>query len=678
MEQRSRIKHYEILSRLGQGGMGVVYQARDTRLGRVVALKTLHEELARDEERIRRFEREARIISTLSHPGIATLYDFDREGDVTYLAMEFVEGPTLRELLAAGPLPPDRALECAIQVAEALVAAHREGVVHRDLKPENIMVGESGYYKVLDFGVARVEPAPSAPETAPTRTPTLSWATRAGGIVGTVTYMSPEQALGEPVDGRSDLFSFGSLLYELLTGRPPFSGNNEIATAQAIVNETPQPMRSLRQEIPRGLELVVGKCLAKKPADRYQDAADLAADLQQLKLQSLSGTRSLQRLLAYRTSPDRRRRLRVGAAGAAVLVLAAALLIWAPWRGAPDTASAALPRPARPPREAAPAEAAAVLPAARPRVVVAFFENNSGDPAADWLSRGLPEMLTTDLSRFGDLEVIATQRLYDLLALAGRDPTQTLDRATASELARWAGAGIVISGAVFKAGNRYRIDAQAYDTARGTVAVAHKVEGEQLFEMVNELTAGLRRGLSVAAVEDAALQAATTSSEEAFRSYARGRTLYDGLRFEQAAEQFESGPRGRPGLRPGPAAPGRDPPGPRRCDGGARRHRAGRVPRGPPARGGPPARAGAARLRRPGRLRRRLRVFRAAPREVPARQGGLRSVGPGAQRRRRRAAPGHAQAPSRPGAGSREPRGDGLPRRADGQARGGGRGSQDA
>ncbi len=548
MEEHGTIKHYEILSRLGEGGMGVVYRARDTRLGRVVALKTLHEELARDEERSRRFEREARIISAMSHPGIATLYDFDREGEVAFLAMELIEGHTLRDLLAPGPLAVDRVLDCAVQVAEALAAAHREGVVHRDLKPENIMVAESGYYKVLDFGVARIEPAPAPPDSTPTQTPTLSWATRAGGIVGTVTYMSPEQALGEPVDARSDIFSFGSLLYELLTGRPPFTGNNEIATAQAIVNETPGPMRGLREEIPRGLELVVRKCLAKRPADRYPDAAALAADLHQLQLQSLSGTLSLHGLLAYKTSPDRRRRFRIGIAAGAALALAVAFLIWAPWRGTEPSRPALPAASGLSQREALPAEALPAVASDRPRVVVAFFENNSGDPAADWLSRGLPEMLTTDLSRFGDLDVIATQRLYDLLVLAGRDPNEALDRATTSELARWAGASIVVSGSVFKAGSVYRIDAQAYDAASGTVAVAHKVEGEQLFRMVGDLTAGLRRGLRVASVEGETLQAVTTSSEEAFRLYTSGRAHYDGLMFAEAAGEFERALEADPGF----------------------------------------------------------------------------------------------------------------------------------
>jgi TolB-like protein/Tfp pilus assembly protein PilF len=525
-----KVSHYEILSQLGEGGMGVVYRARDTRLGRVVALKMLHEELAGDEERTRRFEREARIISTMSHPGIATLYDFDRDGDVTYLAMELVEGPTLREQLGGDPLPLDQVLDCALQVAEALAAAHKEGVVHRDLKPENIMMAGSGYYKVLDFGVARVDAPRAGDENSSTQTPTVSWATKAGGIIGTVTYMSPEQALGEPVDARSDVFSFGSLLYEMLTGKPAFRGNNEIATAQAIVNARPEPMGSLRPGVPRGLELVVDKCLAKRPANRYADAEALAADLRELKLDRLSGTRAVRRLHAYRTAPARRRRLGWLVGGAVLIVAAAStVLVWQPWIARVESRS---------PRALRSVDTVPAALGAKPRVVVAFFQNNSGDPEADWLSRGLPEMLTTDLSRSEDLEVIATQRLYDLLASSGRDPAEPLDRAVASELARWVGADIVISGSVFRADAQYRIDAQAYDTASGTVSVAHKVEGDDLFTMVDELTSGLRAGLQVSSIEKGTLLAVTTSSEEAFRHYTKARSLYDALNLEAAAEEF--------------------------------------------------------------------------------------------------------------------------------------------
>jgi len=535
LEEPRKLKHYEILSRIGEGGMGVVYRARDTRLGRTVALKVLHQELAGDEERNKRFEREARIISSMSHPGIATVYDFDREGQTAFFAMELVEGSTLRELLKRGPMPIDQAIDCAVQIAEALVAAHREGIVHRDLKPENVIAASSGYYKVLDFGVARMEPAPSSRGQSGTQIETLSWATSAGGLLGTIGYMSPEQALAESLDSRSDIFSFGSLMYELTTGRPAFRGNNAIATANAIVHEQHVPMRSHRPDAPVGLQLIVDKCLAKEPAERYQSAEDLVNDLRTLQLESLSGSRSYRQLLAHREAPSRkRRRLAAVTAGAVVVLAAVAVAVVIFSRREP-------PRPMPFGPQASPAFEAlpAVALAERPRVIVAFFENHTNDSSADWLGRGLPEMLTTDLSRTGELEVIATQRLYDLAAVAGQGSDSPLDASTVAELARWAGANIVISGSVFKLGEVFRIDAQAYDTRTGTVSVAHKVEGTDLFQMVNELTAGLRRGLQLGTEVEGGLQLAATSSEEAFRFYTQARQHYDNLSFDLAAERLE-------------------------------------------------------------------------------------------------------------------------------------------
>ncbi len=535
MEQPKQLKHYEILSRLGEGGMGVVYRARDVRLGRVVALKVLPRELAVDEERRRRFEREARIASSISHPGIATLYDVDRDDDVAFLTMELVEGSTLRKLLEQGSLPLGRLLDCAVQVAEALAAAHREGVTHRDLKPENVMAAESGYFKVLDFGVARLD-APAKPGAADaTSTPTRTLATRDGAVIGTIAYMSPEQALGREVDARSDVFSFGSLLYELATGTPAFHGANEIATAQMIMHGEPEPLRQRRPELPEALELVLRKCLAKDPARRYASAVDLAADLRLVQAQVLSGTRSGERLLAQRFGRHSRRRWAVAALAVALLGALGGTAWWltrdAPFEG---------PESLFPPRgPGLPAAAPAAGTPERPRVVVAFFDNNTGDAELEWLGRGLPEMLTTDLSRSKDLEVIATQRLHDLLAASGKDPEAALDRSTATELARWAGADVVIGGSVFKAGGQYRLDAQAYDTRTGAIVAAHKVQGEDLFPMVDELTTALRRELRLGAPEQPApLRAAVTSSEEAYRHFVRGKSLYDSLRFGDAATEF--------------------------------------------------------------------------------------------------------------------------------------------
>jgi serine/threonine protein kinase/TolB-like protein/Tfp pilus assembly protein PilF len=541
LDEPRKLKHYEVLSRIGEGGMGVVYRARDTRLGRTVALKVLHEDLAADEERSRRFEREARIVSSMSHPGIATVFDFDRDGSTAFFAMELVEGSTLRQLLKSGPLPAEQVIDCGVQIAEALAAAHREGVIHRDLKPENVMAASSGYYKVLDFGVARMDNLASRDgHTSGTQMETLSWATSAGGLIGTVAYMSPEQALAEPLDARSDIFSFGSLLYELATGQPAFRGNNAIATANAIVHGQPEPMRSMRPGIPLGLELIVNKCLAKKPGDRYQLADELVDDLRTLQFDSLTGSRVYRRLLAHRDSPTRRRRRTWALAGGALVAIAAlavAVGVWGPFRDgqpSPDPrTSMPIPPPVLPASLAATAEG-------RPRVIVAFFENHTNEPSADWLERGLPEMLTTDLSRSGELEVIATQRLYDLAAMAGGERRPDLDQATVTELARWAGAGVVISGSVFKLGEVYRIDAQAYDTRSGTVSVARKVEGTDLFKMVNELTAGLREGLQLSGDKDTGgLELMATSSEDAFRLYTQANEDYSNLMFDEASAKLE-------------------------------------------------------------------------------------------------------------------------------------------
>jgi len=521
VEQPSKLKHYELIARLGEGGMGVVYRARDTRLGRDVALKLLPHDLAEDEERSRRFEREARIASAISHPGIATLYDVDRDGDTAFLTMELVEGTTLREVLDEGPLPIRQLLDCGVLVAEALAAAHGQGIIHRDLKPENVMVSDAGYYKVLDFGVARFEDTPLLQVAGSTQTPTRTRATSLGALIGTIPYMSPEQALGERIDTRSDIFSFGSLFYELATGRQPFSGLNAIATAHAITTGEPEPMRDSRPGIPEGFELVVRKCIAKKPEERYRTAGELAEDLRTLRLDSLSGAAALRGLHALEGSGTRRSWWLPIVAVVAVAALAIAGWSW--WSGHQ-------PAPGRPQPVA--------YETARPRVVVAFFDNSSGDPEADWLSRGLPEMITTDLSRSEGLEVIATQRLYDLLATAGTADNEKLDRSTVAQLAKWAGADVVISGAVFKVEDRYRIDAQAYDTRSGTVTTAHKVEGTELLSMVDELTVALRRGLSVAAPDDGGLQMVTTSSEEAYRVYVRGKALYDQLMFSEAANEF--------------------------------------------------------------------------------------------------------------------------------------------
>ncbi|HLN57933.1 MAG TPA: protein kinase [Thermoanaerobaculia bacterium] len=278
----SRLGPYEILAPLGAGGMGEVYRARDPRLGREVAIKVLPAEVASDSERLHRFEKEARAASALNHPNIVTIHDIGREGSVSYIAMEFVEGSTVRDLLAGGSLPTRRLLAVAAQTAEGLARAHEAGIVHRDLKPENLMITRDGFVKILDFGLAKLTGPPEGSGGA-TRAPTISAGTEPGVVMGTVAYMSPEQAAGGMVDFRSDQFSLGSILYEMAAGKKPFAGETRPEVMAAIIRQEPEPLASVAPKMPTAARWIVERCLAKDPSERYVSTRDLARDLTTLR-----------------------------------------------------------------------------------------------------------------------------------------------------------------------------------------------------------------------------------------------------------------------------------------------------------------------------------------------------------------------------------------------------------
>ncbi len=266
----TRLGPYEVADRIGAGGMGEVYRARDTRLGREVAIKVLLEAAAGDTDQLRRFEREARSAAALNHPNIATVYEIGDHAGTRFIAMELVEGRTLKQMLEAGPLPVMELLDLATQIARGLAKAHAAGIVHRDLKPGNLMVTSEGLLKILDFGLARR--TPHAPEVG-------SEITREGSVLGTVQYMSPEQAAARPLDHRSDQFSFGAILYEMATGRRAFARDTAPQTLAAIIEDEPEPMKMLHAEIPAGLQAILARCLAKDPERRYASTADLASAL---------------------------------------------------------------------------------------------------------------------------------------------------------------------------------------------------------------------------------------------------------------------------------------------------------------------------------------------------------------------------------------------------------------
>ena len=272
---------YEIVSPLGAGGMGEVYRARDTRLDRTVAIKVLPSHLAANPEFRQRFEREARVVSSLNHPHICVLHDIGQQGETAFLVMEYLEGETLAARLAKGRLPLEQALRHAVEIAGALAAAHRQGVSHRDLKPGNVMLTRAGA-KLLDFGLAKVaEPAPGAAAAPTLAAPAISGdLTQPGAILGTVQYMAPEQLEGKPADPRTDLFAFGALLYEMVTGRKAFQGGSQASVIGAILHQDPPAMAPQEPLTPPALERLVRKCLAKDPEERWQSARDLAGELE--------------------------------------------------------------------------------------------------------------------------------------------------------------------------------------------------------------------------------------------------------------------------------------------------------------------------------------------------------------------------------------------------------------
>jgi Tol biopolymer transport system component len=316
----TRVGPYEILSLLGAGGMGEVYRARDTRLLRDVAVKVLPAALVADEDRLRRFEVEARAASLLSHPNIVALYDVGRHDGSPFVVSELLQGETLRQRLEAGALSAHRALDYAVQVAQGLAAAHEKGIVHRDLKPENLFVTEDGHVKILDFGLAKLagdEALGSGEDSA-----TVTRQTDPGKVLGTVGYMSPEQVRGKPADHRSDIFSFGAILYETLSGRRAFKGDSAVETLNAILKDEPADLLETQRHLPPGLERVVRHCLEKRPEDRFQSARDLAFDLQSVSAASGSGP------APALAGPGARRGVRA-ALRALLLLLPAAAAFWA-------------------------------------------------------------------------------------------------------------------------------------------------------------------------------------------------------------------------------------------------------------------------------------------------------------------------------------------------------------
>ena len=427
---------YELIAPLGTGGMGEVYRARDSRLGREVALKVIPADMAANPERLARFEREARVVASLNHPNIVMLHSIEESGPTRFLTMELVEGQSLDRHLAPGGLPVPRVLDLGIALAEALVAAHDKGVVHRDLKPANVMLTREGRVKVLDFGLAKLQ-APE-PSLEGTQAATMAPLSSAGTVVGTVPYMSPEQLKGEAVDARTDLFSLGVVLYELATGHRPFTGATSAETISSILRDTPRPLIEARQDAPRHLARIIDHCLMKDPEARFQTAKDVRNELRALlkELDSgeveTSGIRSGSSSTVVTPVRGASRRGRWIAIGAVALV-AVVTALWFTNRRPGGSKSA-------PPKGAIETSSIAVLP----------FANMTSDKEQEYFSDGLTEELLNVLAKIPELKVAGRTSSF---AFKGKNE----DLRT---IARTLGVANILEGSVRKSGDRIRITAQ--------------------------------------------------------------------------------------------------------------------------------------------------------------------------------------------------------------------------